>query len=396
MAEPYSRAWNFGIAKNILRYLPRELSDMIQNELSSLYHPDPKNNDEFIHYRKAKMIVKHIGTWSGNRRAVTVYPRVTVEEYPHYFNQAFMGPEFFEGLSKIFHAERRFYVPGLPDLTDFLSKDRFGTSCIPSDHIMYLEIDISLSSLNTTTDEYRTWRSPKYERPIKLHFEKVAKALQILRTLRYRHGAKLSLVIDCDRFDNAEKKFAEVLYPLVYDMKQIGWTVEVDALSTHQWGSRHAMFDYNVTRGAWDDIARNDSAFVSRTGESFRTLLTSCMHRMRLLPRASGDDEQSWLKGPESKFHKSEWRIHSSTAWATLSLVHGNLPLVQIKTHSQCILSEDGATHSAMARGLQGNGIAITSDTMSWVPCRRSEPSATITCFSTHFHLDLTSSCKVV
>jgi hypothetical protein len=178
------------------------------------------------------MIMKQIGTWHGHQRAVTVHPRVTIEEYPHYFHQAFIEPEFSVGLSRIFHAQRRFGVSGLPDLNDFLSKDRFETSCIPSDHIKYLEIDISLSPLNTTTGEHRSWTSPKYDQPIKLHFEKVAKALQILRTLRYRHGAKLSLVIDCGGFDNAERKFAEVPYPLIYDLKQIGWTVEVDALSS--------------------------------------------------------------------------------------------------------------------------------------------------------------------
>jgi hypothetical protein len=208
-------------------------------------------------------------------------------------------------------------VPGLPDLNDFLTKDRFETSCIPSDHTKYLEIDISLSPLNTTTSEHRSWTSSKYDQPIKLHFEKVAKALQILRTLRYRHGAKLSLVIGCGGFDNAERKFAEVLYPLVYDLKQIGWTVEVDALSSVLYvggfARTPARVDYNITRGAWDDIARNDSAFVSQTEESIRNLLTLCMHRMRLLPRASVDDDQFRLRIPESRLHKNGWRIYAST-----------------------------------------------------------------------------------
>jgi hypothetical protein len=318
LAEPYSRSWNLGIAKNILRYLPRELSDMIHRELASLYNPDLEyDEDDTIYYRKAKMIMKQIGTWHGYQKAVTVYPRVTIEEYPHYFHQAFMGPEFAVGLSRMFHAERRFEVPGLPDLNDFLTKDRFETSCIPSDHIKYLDININLSPLNTTTGEHRRWRSPKYNQPIKLHFEKVAKGLQILRTLRCRHGAKLSLVFDCDGFDNAERKFAEVLYPLVYDMKQIGWTVEVDALSSYLYVGgfvrRPARVDYNITRGAWDDIARNDSAFVSQTEDSIRNLLTLCMHQMRLLPRASVEDDQFRLRGPESKFHKNGWRIYAAT-----------------------------------------------------------------------------------
>jgi hypothetical protein len=81
MAEPYSRAWNLGFAKNILRYLPRELSDMIYHELASLYNADLKDDeDDVIHYRKAKEIVKQVGSWRGNQRFVTVYPRVTVED----------------------------------------------------------------------------------------------------------------------------------------------------------------------------------------------------------------------------------------------------------------------------------------------------------------------------
>jgi hypothetical protein len=270
MAEPYSRAWNLGFAKNILRYLPRELSDMIYHELASLYNADLKDDeDDVIHYRKAKEIVKQVGSWRGTQRFVTVYPRVTVEDYPHYLDRAFMGLEFASGLSEVFHAEKKFEVPGLPDLNDLLSKDRFETNCIPSVHIKYLDIDISLSPLIMTTGEYRGWRSSKYDHPIKFHFEKVARALEILRSLRYRHGAKLSLVIDCDRFDNAERKFAEVLYPLVYDLKHLGWTVEIYARSNRwcgRWFARRpATFDYSIPRDAWDEIARNDSAFVGQT-----------------------------------------------------------------------------------------------------------------------------------
>jgi hypothetical protein len=238
MTDSYSRAWQLGCATNILRSLPQEIRDMIYKEILG-----PSGNNDVGHWR-----------FEGGAFA----------DFHHYFDKKYMGTEFVTELSKIFHSEKKFVLRHPGELEGLLSYDRFDSDCKPYEHIRFITVDVSLNLYSISTGKTRDWSSPKFRTPLKQHFLVAVKGLYNLRRLQ-KAAPILLLRIDC-REHNAGPKFAEVLVPLVYELKNKGWVVKVQGKyaskqSDEKWTALD--FNYDIVKKEWDKKIKTDSAFVS-------------------------------------------------------------------------------------------------------------------------------------
>jgi hypothetical protein len=145
---------------------------------------------------------------------------LSIEDYPHYFDKKFMGIAFVTELSQVFHSERKFVLQHPGEIEGFLSRDRFGTDCKPYQHVRSIFIEVSLKLFNVRTGKCRAWSSPKFDIPLKQHFLAALRGLENLKRLQIA-APSITLRIDC-REHGAGPKFAEILVPLVYELKSKG------------------------------------------------------------------------------------------------------------------------------------------------------------------------------
>ena len=179
------------------------------------------------------------------------------------------GTESVAELSAVYHAERQFALQHTADLAGFLSEDRFGTTCIPSGHVRFLRVLISLERFSVHTGNNSKWFSPKFHSHLKQHYVAAVKSLDLLKPLTVKRAAKLLLRVDC-RTQGGGPKFAEVLMPFVYTMKEKGWTILIDGF----YGSKNdeertaVDFNYKLTRKEWENKMGSASAFVGSSHNS--------------------------------------------------------------------------------------------------------------------------------
>jgi len=254
-AKAYAIAWNTGTANNILRRLPNELKNMIYEEL---VHIHQRVDVEMGDYRHSTRSIRY--RYDSDSAS---FPLLAIEDYPHYFHLTYMGTTFATGLSAVFHSVARFSIKHQEDLSGLLSKERFGTTIVPSEHIRLITINVSLEGFNISTGVTRPWATPHYEVPLKQHFMKAVEHLKIMRTVPCKRGSKLCLRVDCRQYEPS-RKFAELLFPLVHDLKDKGWLVQVQGYGYKPEHKQRVIqdFEYQISRDEWKSRARSDSAFV--------------------------------------------------------------------------------------------------------------------------------------
>ncbi|KAH3945042.1 hypothetical protein HBI56_057250 [Parastagonospora nodorum] len=271
VSDSYARVWNLGFASNIVQRLPQELKDMIYRELM---HHGPPDFDREERRRQDKPSSRWV--YSGSSPEHNELRGCT--DYPHYFQSDYVGTDFVTELSKQFHKEKHFILQHPGELEGFLSDDRFWTACVPADFVRFISIDLSLKLFNVRTGNCREWSSPKFDEPLKQHFVAALRGTELLKALVKRNNAgaqrTLLLRVDCTT-PNHGAKFAEVLVPLVYDLKDQGWNIKVEgeynqplilrgqACTTDRDAQLTAYdFDYSLSRAEWAQKIRNSSAFI--------------------------------------------------------------------------------------------------------------------------------------
>jgi hypothetical protein len=241
MADSYSRAWQLGCATNILRGLPQEIRDMIYEQLLAPNDPRIPNDGGESHWRHSSFA-----------------------DHLHYFDKRFMGHEFVTELSQVFYSEKQFALRHPGELEEFFSRDRFYSGCRPYEHVRFITINVTLDFFSACYRTIRKWSSPKFGTPLKQHFLVALRGLENLKRLQ-KAAPTIRLRIDCREHD-AGPKFAEVLFPLVYELKNKGCVVEIQGQYKHgQPGNQLTAidFNYNIAKKDWNKKSKSNSAFVS-------------------------------------------------------------------------------------------------------------------------------------
>jgi hypothetical protein len=266
VSDSYARAWSIGIAHNILQNLPKELRNMISKELLHLFNPRHK-----YHETNRKFTPGYDGRWNEPDLKSDHNRLPEPHDYPHYFKKEFMGEQFVTELSESFHSERRFVLQHPQEISGFLTFDRFGTGCIPMEHVRFLKIVVSLRHFSSITGHILKWSSPKFADPLQHHYKKAIATLDALKNIPVKRCATILFDVEC-RSHGGGPKFAEVLFPIVYDLRAKEWIVRIEG--RYGEGKKDMKrtakdFDYSVPREKWERKARTESAFVSyasRTG----------------------------------------------------------------------------------------------------------------------------------
>lgn len=239
----YARSWQLGFAQNIVRTFPRELRDFVYENL-------------ILQQSQEEVEVK----------------TMVADSYPHYFQIQYMGFEFVQEISERFYFLSKFKLQHPGEVKGFLEEDRFMTYCKPTRMVTFLTINISLQSFKSCDSRWGShgecteWASPKFGTPLKRHFMKAVVDLNGLKKIKSAHNITPTLVfcVDCKEYDSGPK-FAEVLVPLVYDLKQNGWTIKFEIAQAKSGVSKQkllARFNYDVPREDWDKKIQKRSAFV--------------------------------------------------------------------------------------------------------------------------------------
>jgi hypothetical protein len=265
MCETYTMAWNLGSARNILRALPREIRDMIYIELLKIH----KNIKEEERMRRSVKRALDISRSDGSR-PMDLNPLLCAGDYPHFFKKTFMGTEFVTELSEIFHEQKVFAIRHPLELSGFLMQDRFSSHCIPSQHIRVIKVDVSLQGYSVELGQFRKWSSPKFDKPLRQHYLVAIAGLEALKSIKNKNSVKIILRIEC-LWKNDLQKFAQVMVPIVYHLKEAGRIVELEAIDEKGVAVAKKVldaFDYDAPRKVWNKEIREHSAFVSLMYES--------------------------------------------------------------------------------------------------------------------------------
>lgn len=174
-----------------------------------------------------------------------------------------MGTTFVQELSMMLYATSSFSLKHPKDLANFLNTDLLDTACVPLLHVKHITIDISLGSFNKTTGRGRPWWSTKFNEVLKRHYIRAIDNLVVMKIVPWKPGAKLVLRVDY-KWRASGEKFAKILYPVVYDLKDRGWDVEIQG--SYSLGNNITPtardFNYSVPREVWQKKAGSNSAFV--------------------------------------------------------------------------------------------------------------------------------------
>jgi hypothetical protein len=142
----------------------------------------------------------------------------------HYFEKDFTGSQFVTEQSKTVYSEQRFVLQHPADIEDFLSHDRFVTRFDPLKHVCFLKVVVSLRHFSSITGHIIKWSSPKFDLPLKRHYEVAVKELVSLKSIPVRRSATIVRDVECCS-DGGGFKFAEVLFPVIYELGSKRWIV---------------------------------------------------------------------------------------------------------------------------------------------------------------------------
>jgi hypothetical protein len=238
-----------------MRYLPMDIQLGIWHELVQLHQED---HPERVHLRARDPPNRHAE--GAAQEEFRRNPLIGLEAYPHYFDPEFVGKLFASQLSRTYHEEKTFIVDHPADLKRFLAKDRFGSECVPREHIRAIEVELSLQLFNVDDGRYKMWSNPKYLQPLRTHYVRAVKGLELLKSLEKR--VRIAIVVNCHQ-TNGTSRFAEALVPLIYDLQNRDHTVAVDDQDMTD-AQIARFYDYATDKRAqWDWRIQNRSVFVS-------------------------------------------------------------------------------------------------------------------------------------
>jgi hypothetical protein len=215
----------------------------------------------------------------------------------HFFHVQYMGFEFVKELSTNFYSETCFNLQHPDEVKHFLHIDRFDSGCVPFEHIRAIVIDVSLNPFDLNTGNQRRWTSNKFYDPQKQHFLAALKGLNALRRLQKTKKTPHTLLLRVSARANAEDndlvRFAELLAPTVYDLKNRGWDVRVkDKVAAKDSEIERAtkIFNYNIPQDNWMQRSAGMSAFVSAADFCFTM---TCL----MIQQAKDDEIEAKARG---------------------------------------------------------------------------------------------------
>ncbi|KAF1912066.1 hypothetical protein BDU57DRAFT_532983 [Ampelomyces quisqualis] len=259
----YSRAINANFASHILRLLPREIRDMIYHQLV--------NSERVVHERCGKKHMEDVtvpirGVKRQESGKTYLAPLRTVESFPHFYNIEYMGVEFASELFETAYRHHNFAFDHQAEVPAFLSNCMFGTGLNPAAHVTSLTIGITLNRLNASAMRELEWNSSKWNYPLERHFQKAVKPLDVLKKIASKRGSSIQFSNQYGRNDY-DRKFAEVLMPLIYELKEKGWKV---LCWKPEFEGPWKTLTFDSSRDAWHEKIKTDSVFASDEPEKWK------------------------------------------------------------------------------------------------------------------------------
>jgi hypothetical protein len=153
------------------------------------------------------------------------YLRESLKNFSHHFNPAFMGMEFATEFVQAIYESAMLNLSHQDEICDFLQKDLiFNTQCVPGLHVNKLEFCLSLGPFDKETG-IRMFRS--HEGLLKQDYIDATRKLEVIRMLARRPESHIEIWA-LDSSDMATGRLEEVLFPLLFGMKQEGFNVYMD------------------------------------------------------------------------------------------------------------------------------------------------------------------------
>jgi hypothetical protein len=175
----------------------------------------------------------------------------------------FMGTEIGGEIDEAFYTHSEFLVDHVDDLYPFLTNGPLDMPDLarPMDSIRHLTIAISFKTYTTDNAGGTIMQS---EEATKSDFQQ--KILPLANIANMKHVNRLKLEIRVRTYlEISAKKFEEVLYLLVYDLKDKGAEIKVscEPYTYFFYPERFETFDCNFDgpRSDWDEKVRKNSAF---------------------------------------------------------------------------------------------------------------------------------------
>ncbi|KAH7074053.1 hypothetical protein FB567DRAFT_597219 [Paraphoma chrysanthemicola] len=218
IAETYSRGWNRDFATKLLQSLHRELRDQVYDELA----PPKAQNTETDPVKQESFIQNwHQGPASPNDDSCEhAFP---IRSPPYYLDEAYVGKTFAtECAERLFRATRsqQVHVDGL--LT-FLTRDIDRNGAYPVQYVRNLEVDLSLGLFDPIPGTITTFH-PRVNFSPNVYEGRVSK-LHVLKHLHCR-SACITVNVLCSGLVRL-RRFERALGPFVYDMRDMGFKVNV-------------------------------------------------------------------------------------------------------------------------------------------------------------------------
>jgi hypothetical protein len=166
-----------------------------------------------------------------------------------------MGIEFVTELSKTLYRKATFHVNHQADVARSLYFDILASGCIPLDHIRRIHVTLTLDSYNAATRLTANTNVRRHVKATKADYLTAVAGLDPLLQLERTCETQLGIIVDAITKKEAQK-FAEVLFPFVYQMEDQGWEVTV-IFEPYE----DLEFDYGLEREGWEEAVARSSHF---------------------------------------------------------------------------------------------------------------------------------------
>jgi hypothetical protein len=258
-AEEHSRNLCLDFAQAMAKRLPRELRDMVYGYLleNDKYHTIVCINPTF----KQALPEYHV---HGNDLCNTQRPKSN--QVPHYLRAEFIGADIGIEIGQAFYTRSDFALKNVEDLHPLLMDGPLRTLDLirPMEFIQHLSVDVSFEPYGSTS---RSRAVPQLDtKATKTDFQQKVVHLANIANVKHVSRLKLKILVQVCSIESATK-FGQVLYPLVYDLKDKGAMIKVryQSYPYHISDTSFESFDcdFNRPRSEWEQKVLSDSAFVS-------------------------------------------------------------------------------------------------------------------------------------
>jgi hypothetical protein len=231
--------WNNNYAAAMFAAFPPELREMIYESLIAIYDPillDREGCDSL-------------------RTGIRENNPCSLVQVHHFFNSKFMGIEFVTELSKTLYRKATFHVNRQADVARSLYFDILASGCMPLDRIRRIHVTLTLDSYNAATRLTANTNVRRHVKATKADYLTAVAGLDPLLQLERTCETQLGIIVDAITKKEAQK-FAEVLFPFVYQMEDQGWEVTV-IFEPYE----DLEFDYGLEREGWEEAVARSSHF---------------------------------------------------------------------------------------------------------------------------------------